>query len=69
MNIIAGDKNVTLQIYNLESRLVFERDFSPTETIYRDGRDSDGRNLKDGIYIYQVKIGSEIHNGKVVLAR
>lgn len=64
-----GNKNVTLQMYNLESRLVFKRDFSPTETIYWDGRNSSGRNLQDGIYIYQVKIGSKAYNGKVVLAR
>ena len=64
-----GNNNITLQIYNLESRLVFERNFSPAGTVYWDGRHSDGRKLIDGIYLYQVKIGSEIHNGKIVLAR
>ncbi len=63
-----GD-SIKLEIYGTKGRLVFEREFNPSESVYWDGRNNDGDIAEDGGYIYQLKIDGKTYNGTVILAR
>ncbi len=71
---VKGQKSdVRLKIYDVSGSLV--KDFSlashfpPPSTIAWDGRDSAGREVRNGVYFCQLRIGDEITNRKVILLR
>ncbi|MCK4532824.1 hypothetical protein KAU39_03480, partial [bacterium] len=62
-------KSVKLEIYSIKGRLISQKNFAPSETIYWDGKNNDGEITEDGGYIYQLKIGNKNYTGTLVLAK
>jgi hypothetical protein len=68
-NLLGSD--VTGEIFNIRGAKVadLKPGPDPATTLLWDGKDSDGRTVLSGIYIYQIKIGGNRTNGTIVVAR
>lgn len=64
-----SNDEVSLKILSLDGSLVRNTSFSYTETPYWDGTNEDGRVVENGIYLYQLKAGSNYHTGTVTLSK
>lgn len=70
----AGDRELVVEIYDLHSKLVrtlINRSIinANSISIEWDGTDRTGRPVNIGPYIYQVRMGSQINNGVIVVAK
>lgn len=62
---------VTGEIYDVEGKFVnnMEIKYDQGEYLSWDGKDNSGNFTKKGIYIYQIKCGSKIKTGTIILVR
>ncbi|MCK4358176.1 MAG: T9SS type A sorting domain-containing protein, partial [Candidatus Cloacimonetes bacterium] len=63
-------KNAQIRIYNLRGQLVKQLSIDNYQSsIEWDGKDENGRELPNGIYLYQLNIGDQVITKKMILLR
>ena len=68
---IQGPDSSTLsgRIFNLQGASVAEMKVFSSDTLFWDGKDSDGRLVAKGIYLYKIEALGNVLTGAVVVAR
>ena len=56
----------TVAIFDMYGRLLVHERVSGSGQFTWDGRDTGGRTVPDGIYLYRIETGSESLNGKII---
>jgi hypothetical protein len=64
------NKTIRGEIYDVRGRLIKEGiNNEGTEMLIWDGRNDSDELVSSGIYIYQIKVGSEVKNGVIIVAK
>jgi hypothetical protein len=66
---IRAEEEVSLKIFDISGVLIKSQSFTPGENVEWDGKDDKGNIVEGGIYIWQIKVGSKIYNGSIVVVR
>ncbi|OGS21902.1 MAG: hypothetical protein A2252_09050 [Elusimicrobia bacterium RIFOXYA2_FULL_39_19] len=60
---------VEIKVFDLKGALVRNIDANTGSTPYWDGRDNNGKMMQGGVYIFQMKVGSNIVKDTIILAK